>query len=322
MSVKALLYDADGLDREIAFDEKLIAERSAQCLLWIDVTGRERQKIEQVASLLKFHPASVKAVANDLGNPRLYNYGHYFQFGVTALNPKENRYTPAPVEFFCGAGYVVTIHDEEIGFLREFKEQDRGETRIGSLDSSVVVASMLDWHLGTYFRALRAFELEIDRIDEEVLTRPVARQRLTELTALRRLISQLRGLLIPQEEVFYGLTRPDFTLAEEKDATVHFQALERRYERAVDLIENARNLMLGSFDLFTSRAAESTNSSVKALTLLTILLGVTGTVAGIFGMNFEVEYWKTGSLGFWAVVGGMALLIAGAVIFARIKKWI
>jgi magnesium transporter len=323
VSIKAYIYDADGHDREATLNEQLITELNGSCFLWVDVAGREPQEIEGLASLLRFHPASVKAVANHFGRPRLYSYGHYFQCGLTALKPNENeKYAPAAVEFLCGAGYVVTIHDDEVFFLHEFRKQDRGERQIGALLAGVVVAAMLDLHLSTYFRVLENLELEVDRVEEEMLTRAVDRGYLARLVELRHRVAQLRRLLFPQREIFFGLTRPDFALVGETEAAPHFQALNNTYERAIDATEHAHDLVLGSFGLFASRTAESTNNFLKGLTFITLLLGVTGVVAGIFGMNFEVELWKTGGLGFWGVIAGMVLVVVGTVLYARNKGWI
>jgi magnesium transporter len=181
---------------------------------------------------------------------------------------------------------------------------------------------MLDLHLSTYFRLLENLELEVDRVEEEMLTHAVDRGYLARLVELRRRVSQLRRSLFPQREIFCGLTRPDFALVAESEAAPHFQALNNSYERAIDSIEHAHDLVLGSFELFASRTAESTNNFLKALTFITLLLGVTGVVAGIFGMNFEVELWKTGGLGFWTVIAGMALIVVGSILYSRNKGWI
>jgi magnesium transporter len=122
--------------------------------------------------------------------------------------------------------------------------------------------------------------------------------------------------------VFYGLSRPDFAHVVESDAASHYRSLERRFERAVDAVDHARDLVNGSFDLFSTRTAESTNDLVRRLTFVTMLLGAVGAIAGIFGMNFETPYVQSGVLGFWSVVGILVAIIIGATLIARRKDWI
>jgi magnesium transporter len=323
VSIRAYLYDADWHGREVTLNEQLITELHGRHLLWVDVAGREPQEIESLALLLRFAPASVKAVTNHFGRPHLYCYEHYFQFGLTALNQNENeKNAPVAVEFLCGPGYVVTIHDDEVSFLLEFRKQDRDETQIGTLLAGVIVAAMLDLHLLICFRVLENLELEVDRVEEEMLNRTPDQGYLARLVEMRRRVSHLRRLLFPQREIFDGLTRPDFALVAETEAAPNFQALNNRYERAIDAIEHAHDLVLGSFGLFASRTAESSNNFLKGLTFITLLLGATGVVAGIFGMNFDVELWKTGGLGFWGVLAVMALVIVGSILYSRHKGWL
>ena len=93
---------------------------------------------------------------------------------------------------------------------------------------------------------------------------------------MRRKVSELRHFLSLQRPVFYGLSRPDFTHIVESDAAAHYRSLERRFERAVDAVDHARELVNGSFELFTTRTAEATNDLVRRLTFITVMLGVVG----------------------------------------------
>jgi magnesium transporter len=145
---------------------------------------------------------------------------------------------------------------------------------------------------------------------------------LNELVSGRRFISSLRRSLSPQRSIFYGLCRPDIALIADTEALAAYKELERRFERALDSIEHGRDLVQSSFDLFTTRTAETTNVLIRRLTFLSILLGALGGVAGVFGMNFDTPYQKTGLTGFWLVVGGFFLFMVIAAAVGRWRKWI
>jgi magnesium transporter len=186
-----------------------------------------------------------------------------------------------------------------------------------------LAASLLDWHLAAYLTALDEIESFADRLDVRMLSaRSVRDDLLQELVGARRYLSSLRRSLSPQSAVFYGLSRPDIALIPDADAVVAFQHLEHRYERALDAIEHGRELVQSSFDLFTTRTAETTNNLIRRLTFLSIMLGALGGVAGVFGMNFDTPYAKAGVYGFWGVVAGFLLFGAVAATVARWRKWI
>ena len=107
-----------------------------------------------------------------------------------------------------------------------------------------------------------------------------------------------------------------------RGAPDHFQALASRFERAVDEVEHTRDLVVGSFELFTSRSAQQTNDLVKALTFFTVIIGITAAVAGLFGMNFDPPFFQSGATGFFAVTGGLAILAIGAWVLGRRRGWI
>jgi magnesium transporter len=322
MSLQAYLYNADGTDQEVEFNEKIVKKLTDRQLLWVDITGREEKDIESVASILKLNKQSVKNLLDPVDRPRLDIYGEYFQIYVIALEQeKKSKYEPVPLDMFCGANYVVTVHPEGIEFLDDFKNQIKGDTKMGMLTAESLVASLLEWHITSYFRVLEKLEIEVDKLDEEILASSPERSFLPELIKLRNRVSHLRRLLAPHRDVFYALARPDFALLADSESAPHFKTLNDRFERAMDSIEAARDLVVSSFDLLTTRTAEYTNDVMKVLTFATVILGATGVIAGILGMNFEMEFFKSGAAGFWIVISSMMFLVVGSVVFAKLKSW-
>jgi magnesium transporter len=323
MSLQAYLYNADGTDQEIEFDEKRMKKLTDRQLLWVDISGREEEDIDSVAAILKLNKQSVKNLLNPVERPRLDIYSDYFQVYAIALeHEKADQYKPVPLDMFCGKNYVVTFHPGDLEFLDDFKDQIKGDTKLGMLTAESLIASLLEWHITSYFRVLEKLEIEVDKLDEEILLSSPERSFLPELVSLRNRVSRLRRLLAPHRDVFYALSRPDFMLLADSESAPHFKTLNDRFERAMDSIETARDLVISSFDLLTTRTAEYTNDVMKVLTFATVLLGATGVIAGILGMNFEMDFFKSGSAGFWTVIGGMLCLIFGSIIFAKLKRWL
>ncbi|WP_201837711.1 magnesium transporter CorA family protein [Microvirga zambiensis] len=328
--VHAYLYEADGHDCEVALDEACIRDLGERSLLWVDVGARDRQTLEHLARLFNLDDTSVRELLRSQDDLYLDNYGEYFQFDVVALSPSDDNgheklmpgHNAVHLEFLVGPRWIITVHDGDLPFLEAFREQDKGETLIGALSPPALVASLLDWHLTAYFEALAGHEAFLDRLDEVILTRSAKQSLLSGVVEVRRRVSRLRRLLAAQRLVFYGLSRPDFSHVVESDAASHYRSLERRFERAVDAVDHSRDLVNGSFDLFTTRTAEATNDLVRRLTFVTVLLGAISAIAGIFGMNFEMPYKQAGVLEFWAVVGILVTLSTAATLFARRRGWI
>ncbi|MGE8280886.1 MAG: CorA family divalent cation transporter, partial [Stenotrophomonas sp.] len=112
-----------------------------------------------------------------------------------------------------------------------------------------------------------------------------------------------------------------FRPSEDRQAERHFVALDTRFERAMDMIENARELVIGSFELFSGQVALRTDGTMRVLTFVTVVAGVLATFVGALGMNFQAGVFESKDVGFWSVVGGLLLFSAAVTVFARRRRW-
>lgn len=329
--VTGYLYDAQGRDREVAVDAEVVAGLHHQALLWIDVIGRDEAALRELASTLRLDAKSLADLLEPRPAPRLDNFGRYLQFSLPVA-PQAIRSSPdgedeappagaARLDFAVGENWVLTVHDNDLQFLRGFRAQDKADTQIGALSAAALTASLLDWHLEAFFAEVARIELVIDHLEERVLADPSAERLLSRILTVRRRVSHLRRLLGAQRPVFYGLSRPDVARLADTDAG-HAQVLASRFERAVDETEHARDLVVGSFELFNSRSSQQTNDLVKVLTFFTVILGCAAAIAGLFGMNFDPPFFRSGATGFFAVTGGLGLVGLTAWFVGKRRGWI
>ncbi len=316
------LYDAQGADSEVALEAGMLERLADKTLLWIDLPGPDAAQFADVVGKLGLD-ARLPAALRDPGSQfRVANYGAYQHFPVCVPAPDGKDRPPVRLDFVVGENWLLTAHDGRVGFLREFRDQDRGETMTGALSGAAFAASLLDWHLETYFREVAGIEDEIDALDDRILEDASDDALLASILHVRRRVSRLRRLLADQRPVFYGLERPDMVAGPTGDSGDIISRLAARYERALDEIERTRDLILGSFDLLTSRVSQQTNDLVKALTFFTGVIGTVAAIAGLFGMNFDPPFFNSGSTGFFAVVAGLTILAAIAFVWARHRRWL
>lgn len=86
--------------------------------------------------------------------------------------------------------------------------------------------------------------------------------------------------------------------------------------------KNARELVLGSFSLFSSQTALQTKDFMRTLTFVTVITGALATLVGALGMNFDAAFFRTKDVGFWVAVTGLAGLTVVAILLARWRRWI
>ena len=98
-------------------------------------------------------------------------------------------------------------------------QRAQGGGQIGALDAPSFVATIIDWIVASYLRALDAVESELEELDARVMTNTpsAAADDLTRLVELRRTIGTLRRALSPHREVVVSLSHPELdALSSEK----------------------------------------------------------------------------------------------------------
>jgi Mg2+ and Co2+ transporter CorA len=328
--LRATLFDADGADRSLDVGAIDLASLSERKLLWVDVDIGDDDKQSTGSDPLLADLAArlgLGADGRDLwqelnGSARLQNFGEWFLVQVIAVeNSGGLRFRGRGLAIICGDNFVVSIHRGPVEFIERLRDRERADTRIGSLSAEGFTASLLDWMVESYLHAVSDFEATVDRLEVTILARTVNPESLPELAKLRRGASRLRRMLAPHRHVFGALARPDFRPDETGVADKQFRALEQRFERAMDAVESTRDLVVGSFELFTTRMAQRTNDTMRALTFATVLLGSLAMVAGALGMNFKAGFFDSGDLGFWTAIGSMLVVVVVAVGIARWRRW-
>ena len=318
MSIESRLFDADGHDESVELDESLIGRLGERQLLWVDLDGDSEEERRQLGSLLGLNRHSVHNMLTPVGRPRLDLFRDYFEMSVIGLDDDER---PVGLDVFVGENWVATVHSAPVPFLGRYREQLASDTELGQLTAPSFTAALLDWLVGTYFRSVEDLEADVDRLDERALLHTDRDKLLRDLTLMRRRISGIRRTLVPHREVFAALARPDFETVASSETAPHFRALEDRLERSIAAVENARELLIGSFDIFMTQTGQRTNDVMRVLTIVSVILLPSVVIAGVMGMNFEIPFFEDPNM-FWVVIAAMVVLATVVLIVSRAKDWL
>ena len=326
MTVRTSLYDADGLDHAVDLQDGMQERLGDRQLLWIDLTAPSQNELDRVGEVVHLHRETIGTLLDAGERPRIDQFGTYFQGNVNAVEARDGDgqpdAQPTPLAFCVGPNYVVTVHAAPLQFLDDFAGRVHEDSGLGALDSTSMLAALLEGQLNGYLKLLEDLEEAVDDLDQDILLHPLDRGFLEKLVELRRRVARLRQLLAPHRDVFPVLAQPDFQGVADLKAGPQFRALEGRFERAMDATQTAREVVLGSFDLYMAGISRKTNDAVQVLTIVTVALGIVSAVAGVLGTNFVLGFFKSGTLGFVLMLLGMAALVALVLLVARRQRWI
>jgi magnesium transporter len=317
--LRATLFDADRPDEAVVPDIELVRRLADRQLLWIDVDARDPDRLGEVAALLELPRDALDYVGKDGGTARLTRRAGFLILTLQAIEAAGEDLNRREIDLVVGPNVLVSIHDGSVEAIARFRDQLGDEDRFGSLDAATFLAVLVDSVIGSWFARVEEIEREIDRLDEIALRGRDSEVFLVEVLRLRRRIALLRRIIAPHRVAFAPLARPDTDL--DQGIGAMWPGLVERLERVMDAVENARELLVGSFDLYLGGAAHRSNEVMKALTVLSAVLLPSVVLAGVMGMNFHVAFFDDPS-NFWRVLAVMIVFSIGLLVFARTRRWI
>ena len=253
---------------------------------------------------------------------RIALHGGYFHVRVATEADHEPSESPHWLDLVAAGNVVLTRHAEPVAFLRELDERVEADTNVGAIDAPAFVATAIDSAITSYFKSVDEIEDAVERLDRRALLGRPGDDVLSDLVALRRRIGRLRRVLSDEREVFAAFRAADFAAVVPDGDTAAFLALADRFESALRNVEQSRDLLIGSFDIFMTRTAQRTNEVMKVLALATVLLLPGSLIAGLLGMNMPIPLSDENLTSFWLVLAVIILLALAVLVFARVRRWI
>ena len=292
-------------------------------LLWLALHDPTEQEVAALRKTLDLGEALAHRLEEHPRSASVADEGERMYVTLYVVNSGGDAPELVPIECVLGVNWIVTAYRERADVLEEFFERVQGGGQVGALDAPSFVATILDWIVSSYLRALDDVERELEDLDARVMTNTpkMATEDLNRLVEIRRTIGTLRRALAPHREVVVSLSHPELDQLSSEQSGQRFADLERRVIQALDAAREAKESTFGSFDLLVTRIGQRTNDIMKLLTLVTVILLPATVLGGIMGMNFQVGLFDLAWV-FWVVIATMLAIAVVVLSFARVRNWI
>jgi magnesium/cobalt transport protein CorA len=318
VTIRAVLYQAKGDDRQVDLERDQIRISDDQ-LLWVDLDAREAGDLRRAAAAVGLEPEALERLSHEDRRARILRLPDRVVLTLGAVEPDDEEAQRREIDIVIGVNHLITAHDGPLGAVDRFRKEIGHEAELGKLDAASFTAGLIDSIFSAFFRQVEAIERAIDDLDELAIRASTSDRFLDAVVVLRRRIARLRRALAPNREALSPLERPDFEL--QSDVGPVWPGTIERLERAIDGVENARELLIGSVDLYLGRSSQRTNDVMKVLTLVSAIALPAVVLAGVMGMNFKPAFFDDPD-NFWVVVGVMIAFALAILGIARFRRWI
>jgi Mg2+ and Co2+ transporter CorA len=303
----AILFDRDEVEQLADLEDRPRRLRGSK-LLWVDVSERTSECASRVASAFGLAASTRDRLASSEKKAVFNDFGRYIHVTTYAPCQEDEDQTDDLVAVECVVG-------------ENWAERVSGSGDTGVLDGPAFLATLLEWVLGAYSAAFERIEERLEEFDVNAMRGEGKDKDIEQLVTMRREVGVLRRALAAHRSALVALTHPELEALGSNASGERFQSLLQRFESTVQEARDAREAIVGSFDVLIARTGHRTNHVMKVLTLTSVILLPGALLAGVMGMNFQVGLFDATWL-FYVVV---ALIIAVApitLLLARGRSWI
>ena len=292
--------------------------------LWVDLvqpTPEEGQRL--LADTFHLHPLSVEDALSEIHHPKVEPYDRYLYVILHGIDfqRSEHEFSTRDVDFFLGDNYLVTVHDGHSRSIEQVKGLCQQHAHILEEGPVALMHRIMDSMIDNYAPEMTELEEQMDKLEEEAIL-GAGDNLVRPILALKRDLSALRRVVIPQRDVVGRLARREFPQISNEMA-YRFRDVYDHLVRYADEATMFQDRVTGILEGYLSAISNRLNQVMKVLTVMsTIFLPLT-VLTSMWGMNVPLPMMPGSERAqFWWISGIMAFISAAMLVLFRRKRWI
>ncbi|MCZ2097607.1 MAG: magnesium/cobalt transporter CorA [Anaerolineae bacterium] len=295
--------------------------RAPSGTLWVDIVGPDEAGIALMRDVFGFHPLAIEDTRNQHQRPKLEEYADYLFLILNPVREDSGDADFTELDVFVGRNFVVTVRTADEPVIAETRTRLERLGHAPDLTPSLLLYTLLDATVDTYFPLLDTLEEEIETLSNSVLERP-RQQALNRLFQLKNTLIDMWRVVWPQREILSNLTHHNYAFVDQAAIGPFLRDVSDHLMWIADMVTTFRDTLTGVIDLYMSAVSNRLNTVVNRLTVFTVMIGLLTVISGFYGMNFA-ETWPPFSAE-WGVPFVLALMIGitvGLLALFRRLRW-
>jgi magnesium transporter len=305
--------------------EPRLAELTAHGLTWVQLDAPTGDEAAQLAERFGWHPLDLEDVLSKRQRPKVDEYPEYL-FSVLhfpAYDKAIQRLNAAELDVFLGPDFLITLPNAELlpvtRLFARCEADDELRESLFSKGSGYLLYHVLDDLFDYCFPILDKIGHKLDSVEDEMFEGR-AEEIVRDISNVKQEIISYRKIIKPERSTLRVLEgRVQRFLPQELD--LYFDDIVDAAERIWDLLDNYKEVVEGLEQTNESVISHRQNDILRVLTVFSVVLLPLTLLTGIFGMNVKFPGFETEEA-WWAIVGGMFVVLVSLLGFFRYKRWL
>lgn len=325
VKITVIDYDADNFQEKVVDKiEDVFPFKDKPTVTWINIDGIHiLEIIEKVGNKFDLHPLIMEDVVNTGQRPKLEDFESYLFIVLKMLDfdPKEGIVSEQ-VSLILGKNYLISFQEKVGDIFNSIRERIRsGKGRIRKMGADYLTYALIDAIVDHYFVIIEKLGERIEGMEDSLINNPDPKILQTIHGLRRDTIYYLRKNVWPLREVISGIQRSGSTIIDKK-TEAFFRDVYDHTIQAIDTVETFRDMLSSMLDIYLSSMSNKMNEIMKVLTIIATIFIPLTFIAGVYGMNFKFMPELNWRVGYFIVLGLMALVAILMLVYFRRRRWL
>ena len=303
---------------------ELCTEIDADKICWLHFVGiNEPALLKQLLQPYHIHDLIIEDILNQKQRPKIEQYQNYLFIAARVFQYHGNKLQSDPVYMIIGDNLVLTFQNRPLGLFSQIRQEfSNSRQTIRAKSIANLTYLFIDRLVDDYFITLDQYNTRAEGIDKTLFQEKEGNKNLlARIHAMKRDAIRLRRTLLPMREVINEMQLGKFDLFG-PDLYIYLRDAYDHTLQLVEFLDTSREMVMSMSDVYLSFQSNRLNQQMRMLTVVTIIFMPLTLLTGIYGMNFEYMPELHWHYGYFAVLGVMAALIIGMLVFFSRRKWL
>lgn len=314
--INCTLYQAQQA-QTVTLSELAALRAQPKNFLWVRVDSPEIDELHQLQQIFELHELAIEDASSAKQRAKLETYGDILFIVLHSGHWQNNSLALGEVHLFLGKNFLISVHHNS--GLNTVDINKRIHLLPSKLKFTPATAMyiLLDSIVDNASELLGLLRAQFQTLESAMFSENLSRKRLEKSYQLKRQLLLLSEASEPVIDICDNLIR----LHDEhipKNLKAYLRDVQDHTMRVVKTSDNLREMLMSAMQVNLALVSIGQNDTSKKLTGWAAIFAIPTVVFGLYGMNFEHMPELQWRYGYFAVLGGTALICG--LVYRRLKK--
>jgi len=293
-------------------------------LRWSHLFRPTEEELQGLQDYYHFHPLDIEDCKSPVNlRPKIDSYHnyHFLILHFPSMDMQGEFVEAKEIKVFWGKDFLITMGKSH-WLIKELFKQEQNETLAGQKmevgSSDALLYKILEYVMEDTRKLVDLVDKSVDTCGKELFSKK-PEKTIEKISITRKNVILLNTILKPQMNLFNKL-QSGAIRGFSDNMEDYWGNIMDSYQRAWDIIEDDRELIIGYSKTFDSLQVNKTNEVMKVLTLVASIFLPLALIASVYGLIINLPV-RSHMESFFLVSGIMVVIALFVVIYFKIRKW-